>query len=229
LGKSHSDKERSVTAKRFIPAFSEKRRTTLLLVSIAATLCFSQTALTQSGRHRHKSVSAPQPTVTAGPATDAQPVKPSAQVSSVIVVAEIAHKFDYFRSNYLGAVFKDFKDRITRRPSPAIEVTNGGSMSLNEARERAKKETETYLLWIEFVMQDNDVGAMSIAFINYAVLMPQTAKFLTWGKIYPGQESIRSAGGVLRVPALPGRNSALLQMREGTREIADRLIVGGWF
>ncbi|HEV7858849.1 MAG TPA: hypothetical protein VGO91_09495 [Pyrinomonadaceae bacterium] len=195
------------------------------------TLWFSQVAPAQSGRHRNKSVSAPQPPVIVEPATNPQTVKPPAQVSSVIVAGEIVHNYDYFHSDYLDAAVEEFRHRIKQRPLPAIEVIKGGSMSLNAAKERAKKETTAYLLWIEFVTEDDGSYGMSISFINYVVLMPQTAKFLTWGKIYPDQEGIRSAGRVLRVPSpsLRRRPSALRQMIYGAREVAERLIAGGWF
>lgn len=211
-----------------IPVLSEKRHKYLLIVYLVATLCFSDAALAQSGRRQNKSVSSPPPTVTAEPVVNPQPIKPLVRVSSIIVGGEIVHDYDYFRSSYLGTAIKECMNRLKERSRPALEITKGGSMTFNEAKDRAKKEIDAYVLWLAFVTKDNGWGEMSICYIDYAVLMPQTAKFLTSGQVYPGEQGVVSRGGVPRIPSLPRRLSALSQMKAGAREVADRLRGGGW-
>lgn len=216
---------------RLIPVLSEKRRQYLLLVYLAATLCFSQAALAQSGRRQNKRISSPPPpiVVVAEPAVNPQSVKPPVRVSSVIVSGEIVHHYAYFRSSYLDTAVKECTNRLRERLRTALDITKGGKMNLNEAKERAKKETDTYVLWLSFVTEDNGSGVMSISYIDYAVLMPQTAKFLTSGRVVPGQQEVVNPGVVVRIPSSSSRPSALVQMMVGAREVADRLRGGGWF
>jgi hypothetical protein len=215
-------------SEKLIHAPSEKGHTYLLIVYALAILCFSQTALAQSGRRPDKSVPSPPPPVTAGPAITPQTDKPPVQISSVLVVGYIVHNYSYFQSDYLEAAIKEFMDRIKLRPRPVVQITKGGNMTFNEAKERAKKETDTYVLWIEFAVKDDDYGNMFLDYVVYAVLTPKTASRLTSDRFNPDHTFVLNRGGVMRLPSTRSRASGLSQMREGAREVAERLIHGGW-
>lgn len=214
--------------KRFVFKFSEKKREYLLIFCAVAALCFSQTAAAQSGRRSSKILAVPKPPVAAAPAADAQTAEPSVSVSSIIVAGEIQHDYAFFRSTYLDSTLKECIDSLKARPPASLELSKGGSMTFNEAKERAKKETTAFVLWMGFVAKDDGIGNMSIDYIEYALLKPQTAKPLTSGRVDPGQSFVVGQGGVLRLPSRPKRPSALSQMKAGAREIAGNLLHGGW-
>lgn len=213
---------------RLIPALAKKRRAYLLIVYVAATLCFSQAALAQSGRRPSKDAPPTRPPVTTETTVNPPTTEePTLRISSVIIGGNIVHDYKFYRSSYLGSAIDECIDRFKERQRPALKVSKGGSMTFNEAKERAKKETDAYVLWLEFVTKDDDFDEMTVSYIDYAVLMPQTAKFLTSGRVYPDKQIV-GPGGVLRIPTGPKRSPALIQMKLGAREVASRLMSGGW-
>jgi hypothetical protein len=65
-----------------------------------------------------------------------------------------------------------------------------------------------------------------IDYVDYFVLMPQSAKTLTEGRVYIGQQKTTiDRGGVMRVPRVPRRQrqSISRQLDEAGHEIADRV------
>jgi len=184
-------------------------------------LCFSQVALAQSGR-RPKSVSVPAP-VTKEQA-DPPIVTPSRMSSIIIVGKDIDPDTKEIWSNQTSIVAEACSDRLKERAGLGLEIVYGGKMTKVEAVERAKKETSAYVLW--FGYRSKLVGLdMIIDYIDYSVIIPQTAGTLTGGRVHPGkQKTSADPGGILRLPSR-GRqrtpNSRLLE--QGGREIADRI------
>lgn len=214
--------------KGFVLKFSEGKRGRFLFACAVVAFCFAQTIAAQSGRRSGKSVELPKPPAAVEPATGAQTIKSSVVVSSIVVVGEEQHDYAYYRSSYLDSALKECVNSLKARPQAALDVAKGGKMSLKEATERAKKETNTFVLWMGFVSVDNGYGDMTIDYIEYALLTPQTAKALTSGRVSPADSVIIGQGGVMRLPSRPKRPSALSQMKAGVREIAGNLIHGGW-
>ena len=198
----------------------------LLLASALATRCFSQAALAQSGRRQKGNPSAATTPVTNEPAIDSSAVKPPAPISSVIVVGDLVQSGSS-HSNYVDqAVDACVKELKVRQ---AIEVEGSGSLKRTAAMERAKKETAAYVLWLEIKLVDrivNDRGIrleQSISCVNYYVFMPQTAKILAEGIVYPGRQEIRSGGAVLRLPTGNKQLPLTHQLREIGRQVANRV------
>jgi len=153
--------------------------------------------------------------------------KPSKQAASLIVGGEIVHENVYFSSNYLDAAIKECMTWL--KLSGVSDVEKGGKMKFNEARERARNETDKYILWFSFVTRTDSFGGMYIDYTEYAVLSPKSTVRLTYGRLKPGEENVLSKGGILTIPN--GRNSRaslLLSMKSAARDVVAVLVNGGW-
>lgn len=184
-------------------------------------LCLTEVA-GQSGRRTKKSVSAPPPVTTE---QGEPPIVTPSRMSSIIIGG---HQIDpgtkEIWSNETSIVADACTDRLKERPGLGLEIVYGGKMTKVQAIERAKKETDTYVLW--FGYRSKLVGLdMIIDYLDYIVLVPQTAGILTEGRVYPSQQKASAdPGGILRLPSRRSQrtpNSRLLE--RGGREIADRI------
>jgi hypothetical protein len=216
---------------RLSPVFSGERHKHLLIVCAVAVLCFSQAALAQSGRRRDKSVSPPPPASTAATAaesaTDPSSVKPPVPISSVIVVGDLVQS-GKSRSNYVDKAVDACVERLKERQ--VIEAKGSGSRKREAVMELAKNETEAYVLWLEIKLVDRvvtDRGApfveQYVSCVDYYVFMPQTAKILTEGRVYPGQQEIKRSGTVMRLPTRNKSLSMSYELREIGQQVADRV------
>jgi hypothetical protein len=183
-------------------------------------------ASAQSGRRSTPAPTAPTSIPAAADIKTPVP-KPATQVASLIVSGEIAHDNVYFSSNYLDLAIKECVNSI--KLSGVHDVTKGGKMKFNEAKERARAETDKYLLWISFVTRTDSLGGMYIDFTEYALLTPKTAVRLTSGRVRPGEDNVLSRGGILTIPTgRSTRASLLLSMKGAARDVAAVLVHGGW-
>ena len=216
---------------RLIRGFSAKPQASLLIVCAAVMLCFSQAALAQSGRRQKRSVSTPPPPpVTAEqktePGIDSSTVKPPVPISSVIVVGDLIQSGSSY-SNYVDQAVDACVEKLQERQ--VIEAKGSGSLKRAAAMERAKKETEAYVLWLEIntadeVMTDRGVYVERyISSVNYYVFMPQTAEILTKGRVYPRSQEINRGGVVLRLPTRNKRLPLTQELRDVGRQVADRV------
>jgi hypothetical protein len=206
----------------------------LLLCCALATLCFSQTALAQSGRRPAKSAAASAaPSVApseagADSAIDLSKAKPPVPISHLIVVGDLVQNGSSF-SNHVDAAVDACVDELKKLQ--VIEAKGSGSRKRAAAMEVAKNETDAYVLWLEIKIVDyvrTDRGAPYveeyISCVDYYVFMPQTAKILTEGRVYPGRQEVKSGGGaVLRLPTRNKRMPMTYELREIGREVAKRV------
>jgi hypothetical protein len=214
------------------PPFSLKRYNCILLACVVATLCFSHAALAQSGRRPAKNISPAAPPVSVGAKTDAETnsstAKPPVPISNVIVVGDLIQSGGSY-SNYVDDAVDACVDELKKLQ--AIEPKGSGSRKRAAAIERAKNETDAYVLLMEIklvdrVMTDRGVYVEEyISCVDYYVFMPQTAKILTEGRVYPGFQDIKAGGTVLRLPTRSRRSRASLthDLREIGRQVANRV------
>lgn len=212
---------------------SGKRHKYLLLVCAVATLCFSQAALAQSGRRPPRSAAAaPAPPVNveakAGAEVDPSTVKPPVPISNVIVVGDLIQSGSSY-SNHVDKAVDGCVEELKKLQ--VIEPKGSGSRKRNAAIELAKNETDAYVLLLEIKLVDRVVTDSRgpyveeyISCVDYFVFMPQTAKILTEGRVYPGVQDIRAGGGaVLRLPTRSKRASITHELREVGRQVANRV------
>ncbi|HEX8844308.1 MAG TPA: hypothetical protein VF791_06675 [Pyrinomonadaceae bacterium] len=199
-----------------------------LLICAVAILCLNEGALAQSGRRLSRSAQpAPTPAVT-GPQTEAvaaQPEEKFAPISGVIVAGDLVQSGSSF-SNHVDLAVDACVDRL--KEGPVINAKGSGSMKRLKAMDRAKEETDVYVLWLEIQITesiDNDYRLNEkICVINYYVFEPKTAKILAEGRVDPKSQSIRAGGGaVLRLPRGSSRTPITIQLKDGGREVADRV------
>jgi hypothetical protein len=148
-------------------------------------------------------------------------------ISSVIVVGDLVQSGSS-HSNYVDKAVDACVERLKERQ--VIEARGSGSRKRAAAIERAKTETDAYVLWLEIKLAERvvtDRGAPSveryISCVDYYIFMPQTAKILTEGRVYPGQQDIKSNGTILRLPTRSRSLSLPHELKEIGRQVADRV------
>jgi hypothetical protein len=215
--------------------FSKNLHCRFLFFCVLAIVCFYQITAAQSGRRINKNTAsseqkAPPETKSTETENEVRKDETPVRISSLTVVGEVQHNFTYYNSNEIDIALKELVRMLKSSSKSPSEITKGGGkINYKEAKEQAKKESDTFVLWLGFVAQNDGYVNMYIASLQYAVLMPKTAKVLTRGEIDPGQNRVVTSGGVLQIPT--GRKNsatALLQMKQGARRIAEILLRGGW-
>jgi hypothetical protein len=206
------------------PEFSRGRRVCLLtLCAVSLLVCLSQAALAQSGRRQNKPLSPPTP-VAADDEKEAKPeTKPRAEKpgpsATVIVGGDRFGSSAYTISGYIDEAIEACVAELNR--SHGLEARGGGGMSRKEAIDRAKKETETYVLWLDLRVEgsrENDIS------VSYTLFMPQTAKVLTFGNVYLATRRAGRGPVSVGVPTPGGRMPLQYLMREAGRDVAERVI-----
>lgn len=195
----------------------------LCLLAALATTSFAQSGRKTAKNSPPATVSEP----TSKPAVVSQSAASAAKVTSIIVGGEITHQYTYFRSSDLSSALNECVARLKERL--VVNAVSAGKMTAEDAKRRAKSETDSYLLWLSFVSRDDGFGNMSIRYVDYELLLPRTAQRLTFGRSFPGKAGVVGTGGVLGIPTGRGRSSTLVEMKAAVREIAERLKHGGWF
>ena len=201
---------------------------------VLAIFCFYQMTHAQSGRRVQKNSSTEQKSTTEAASATTETNAPAdeipVRISSLTVIGEVQHDFAYYSSNTIDIALKELVRTLKSYTKSLSEITRGdGKTNYAEAKELAK-ESEAFVLWLGFSAKNDSYGKMYIDSIQYAVLIPKTAKVLTRGEIEPKQNSVLTTGGVLNLPKSRRRSSAtaLLEMKEGARQIAAILVRGGW-
>lgn len=213
---------------------SKKARRRLLFFCVLA-LCFHQTINAQSGRRRDKNkVSAEQSETvqskTAETKKETPEEKPSEKIASLTVVGEVQYKALFYKSNELENSLKEFISFTNLVSKNAPAMTRGDKkMNYSEAKEQAKKETESFVLWIGFAAKDDAYGNMYIDLLQYAILKPNTGEVLTRGQFKPGETELGKTVTVAKIPTVRRRTISFIEMKASVRELSAILLRGGWF
>ncbi len=191
-----------------------------LAACVATMLCLSHAAFAQSGRRSKSAPSPPTPVAEpqAEPTASPSNAKPVAR-TSIIVGKDRFGSTNFVLSSYADVAVRACIDRINE--SKGLEATGGGDMTRKDAIDRAKKQTNGYVLWIEI---RDEQGADDNISIGYSVYMPETAKILTSGRVYLGTRGAGAGGVIVGVPSASRRLPLEYQMREAGHEVADRIM-----
>ncbi len=222
-------------------SFSKITCRALLFLCLMAIFCLSQTATAQSGRrNKEKTKPAEQQTTTVEaktPQTDAKTAETDetddqtpVRITSLRIVGEVQYDAVLYRSNELDNAIKEFIRFLKLTSKAAPVMTKGGKATYAEAKEQAKNESDTFILWLGFMAKTDGYGNMYIDSVQYAVIKPQTGKILTRAEIKPEQTQMISPG--VRLPAPTVRRSSPVRMRnemnDCVRKIASILARAGW-
>lgn len=175
----------------------------------------------QSGRRAPKPIEPPIPTPT--PKQEEQPTspnKPALKQQTLIVGMDGTGRSAYIPSYLADAVWSGFIERF--RDVSFVTISGDKSMRRKEASERAKKETESFvvLLQLETMGIDASRGQANpddLA-VSYIIYTPGTGKVKNQGRVY-----VRPSRGILS-GRLPTSRTAEMQMNEAGRETADRVM-----
>jgi hypothetical protein len=205
------------------PEFSRGRRACLLtLCAVSLLACLSQAALAQSGRRQNKPLSPPTPVATEGEAEAKPEAKPSAAkpgpAATVIVGGDRFGSSAAMISSYIDEAMEACVAELDK--SRGLEARGGGGMSRKEAIDRAKKETEAYVLWLDLRVEGSREDDISI---SYTLFTPQTAKVMAFGNVYLSTRRAGRGPVSVGVPSVGGRMPLQYLMREAGREVAQRV------
>ena len=149
----------------------------------------------QSGRRAPKPLNPP--TTTPSPAEPEQPSsqnKPALKQQTLIVGMDEKGGSLYVPSYMSDAVWSGFFERF--KGISSITITTDKSMRRKEASERAKKETESFVVLLQLETSGMDAGMGQVnpndLAISYVIFSPGTGKVKDQGRVY-----VRPASGVL--------------------------------
>lgn len=198
-------------------------RALMLAACAVALLCLSQAALGQSGRRQKTAPSPPTPPPADAPAKNESEAKPRA--ASSVPLTPVVVGGDRFGSsnmtigpNYIDEAVESCALELDK--AGGLEARSGGGMTRKEAVDRAKKETEGYVVWLEMRSDGNRVEDL---WVSFTVFRPQTAKILTSGNAYLSGRRIGRGPVGVGVPSVGGRAPLQYLMREAGREVARRV------
>ncbi len=194
----------------------------LLTVCAVALLCLSQAALAQSGR-RQKTVaspSSPPPTDTGSKGEgEAKPrAEKPAPLATVIVGGDRFSNSYSIGPTYIDEAVASCTENLNR--SGGLEAIGGGDMTRKDAVDRAKKETESYVLWLEMRVEGNRTDDITV---SYTLFRPQTAKIMASGNVYLASRRVGRGPVGVGVPGVGGRMPLQYLMKEAGREVAGRV------
>jgi hypothetical protein len=210
------------------------RRSAFVLLALAL-LALASVASAQSGRRAPKPATTPTPEAT--PEAESESVsrpraqKPSDVIVSFIVVEQEAVflNLDYGAKQ---AVMETFMRRLGQ--SRAVSVSSGGKGGRKDARDRAKKERETFVVLFEMEEERAAMGEASVGRVDSRTLLLKTYVYAPESGDLKYTDTIMqrpyrpstTVGGV-RVP-VPGRRveqyPSQLQLEQAARDAADRLM-----
>ncbi len=201
----------------------KKKNKFLLIFCAFAVLCFYQSGIAQSGR-RPKPTPIPIPQTIAEKSTpNSKEIRPPVKIESLLIVGEVHDDYWYSTSDPLGLTLKQSVKQLESHPKLTVKASNGGKMNFKEAQDRAKSETEIYVLWLGFVMKKGD--SASVDYVEYAILKPESAKKVTTGRINP--ESLSKLKGVLGIPSTKLLKE-VYPLKYVARGLIYKLIDEGW-
>ena len=193
-----------------------------LFAVVMINLGICQMALAQSGRRPPKPP--PKPTITAkipdAPLKSQTPVK----IESLLIVGEIQNDHLYsFPNNTLDLTLTECLNQLESYPKVTLKASKGGKMNFKEAQDRAKNEIDVYVLWLGFVMKEDNRS--DVDYVDYAILNPESAKKVTIGRIVP--ESLDKLKGVLGTPSTTLLKK-IYPIKYVARGVIYKLVDEGW-
>lgn len=112
-----------------------------------------------------------------------------------------------------------------------LSVQVGKELNRKQASDRAKEETETHVVWLQFDTENSDFNRSNIndLRVDYVVFTPGTGKIKYTGRVYlrpyQARQGIGVGGIALPLPRVPaGRSSLELSLQQAGIETADQVM-----
>ena len=183
------------------------------IVLVAAMLCLCHATSAQSGRYKTTPPSptptpeataptAPSTTVTNGPV-----VRPS----SIIITGKATIDKGSYHSRDVSTAYDEIKFlfELFRLPCKPVK---GGTMTAGEARDRARKETDAYVLWLGINVKLDESSLESVMQgvvldrVDYVLFRPQTGDIEYRGTVDPRKIVQTNENGTRLPPMTQGRS-----------------------
>ncbi len=192
------------------PGLSEKYLCSM--VCVAALLCLSQASLAQSGRRKTPSPTpSPAQSVVRTGTSEPTPARPIVRPSSII----ISGKTHSDTGGYHSQDVRDASDEIKylfelfRLPCKPVK---GGTMTAQEAHDRAKKETDAYVLWLGINVRLDESSLESVMrgvvldHVDYVLFRSGTGEIEYRGTVDPNKIVQTNENGARLPPMTQGRS-----------------------
>jgi hypothetical protein len=191
-------------------------KTQLCVLFILGVCCAGQA---QSGRRAPKPLSPP--TATPTPKESEQPSppqkKPTLNPQTLIAGINASLSIPFYMTE---AVWNGFIDRFGKVSS--VVVSGDRRMNRKDASERAKKQRESYVVYLELVAPGFDSGTGQVNLddmvVSYYIFAPGTGKVKEAGQVH-----VRATRSILS-RRLPTSRTGEAQLNEAGRETADRIM-----
>jgi hypothetical protein len=184
----------------------------LLIVSVGATLVVAQAALAQSGR-RKTPPPAPSPaqSVAATETTEPTPTRSIARPTSIIISGKTHSDTGGYHSQDVRNASDEIKYlfELFRLPCKPVK---GGTMTAEQARDRAKKETDAYVLWLGINVRLDESSVASVMrgdvldHVDYVLFRPGTGEIEYRGTVDPNKIVQTNEHGARLPPITQGRS-----------------------
>lgn len=209
---------------QIIPGIFRDKRLSLLIFCAIAVFCAYQSVSAQSGRRPPRATPTPQPPVVEKPETTTPEPKddPPVKITSLLIVGEIQASSARFSSSFVDFGLKECVRELELQKNLKLTATKGGKMNFTEAQDRAKKETDAYVLWLGYSLGADGYGNMKVTYTDYIILAPESAKKVVTGRV-------SSKDGGVSMPTSSDGITARGQLEAASRDIVNRLRKGGWF
>lgn len=173
----------------------------------------------QSGRRSPKPISPPTPTPSPAEPPSTPQEKPAQKQQTLIAGMSDELSSVYIPGYMLDAVWRGFIERFKAYSS--IMLSTEKRMSRKQATDRAKKQTESFVVLLQLGAEDLNARMSGTSVddlvVSYLIFTPGTAKVKDQGRVY-----LRSYRGVLGTRVPTGREST--QLYEAGREAAGRVL-----
>lgn len=179
----------------------------------------------QSGRRAPKPISPPTTTTTAPPKEPERPSpapqnKLALKPQTLIVALDDRSAAGYIPQYMSDAILRGFLGKFKERSS--ITITLDRNMRRKQAVERAKKETENFVVLLQLGTNQMGGGLGDVSpeglIVGYVVFTPGTAKIKDQGRVY-----VRPSRSILG-QRIPTARTVDAQLNEAGRETASRVL-----
>lgn len=201
----------------------EHRGFLLLIPALVFLSC--STAVAQSGRR----AVAPSPSASPTPTPSETPVSkeseaPVARPASVIITGSTISDSGGYHSSVSTAT-EEIIDMFKLFRLPSIPV-KGGKMTKQEAMERATRETDAYVLWLQIAVKTdiNAIEGVVLDRVYFSLFLPKTGKVLQQGEVDPYNIVQTNEQGT-RTPRMTRTRSRTMgpYLRASAREVFRRV------
>lgn len=209
-------------ARKAMPKRSSVSRACCVTLCGALVAICALASAAQSGRRARKTDPAPIPTPEATPIPTPAPTEKPKPAFTFIVGLDKYGDFSRVSLNTYSGVLRSCAGRLDDSLSVKAEIANR-DMSHSAAIQRAKAETEAYVVWLQlrhnsFGSSQDIYGDPNNIYIEYTVFAPATAKVATSGNTYP--EAYRNKG--VRLPS--STTDGDYYMNQAARGAAERIL-----